>query len=95
MGLLPDQHQAIIKTNAGILLIGPLGTNFSETLIKILAFSFKKMHLKASFGKWQSFCLGLSELKHHDAHVTSLQCQVYDWVIGKQTITWTNDDQDL
>ena len=29
-GLLPGRHQAIIWTNAGILLTGPLGTNFSE-----------------------------------------------------------------
>ena len=42
-GLLPDQRQAIIWTNAGLLLIGPLRTNFSEALIKILKFSFKKM----------------------------------------------------
>ena len=34
-GLLPGWHQAIIWTNAGILLIGPLGTNFSEILIEI------------------------------------------------------------
>ena len=34
-GLLPDRRQAIIWTNAGILLIGPLGTNFNEILIKI------------------------------------------------------------
>ena len=27
------RHQAIIRTNAGMLLIGPLGTNFSEILI--------------------------------------------------------------
>ena len=32
-GLLPIQRQAIIKINAEILLIGPLGTNFSEILI--------------------------------------------------------------
>ena len=31
-GLSPDRHQAIIWTNAGLLLIGPLGTNFSENL---------------------------------------------------------------
>ena len=31
-GLSPDRRQAIIWTNAGILLIGPLGTNFSEML---------------------------------------------------------------
>ena len=34
-GLLPGRHQAIIWTNAGILLIGPLGTNFSEMLFEI------------------------------------------------------------
>ena len=30
-GLSPGRRQAIIWANAGILLIGPLGTNFSET----------------------------------------------------------------
>ena len=58
-GLSPGSRQAIIWTNAGILLIGPLRTNFSEILIKFPAFSFKKMHLKISFGKWP-FCLGLN-----------------------------------
>ena len=29
-GLSPGQRQAIIWTNAGILLIGPLGKNFNE-----------------------------------------------------------------
>ena len=56
-GLLPGQRQAITWTNAGILLIGPLGTNFSEILIEIHTFSFKKMQLKMSSGKWQPFCL--------------------------------------
>ena len=45
-GLLPGRRQAIIWTNAGILLIGPLGTNFSEIVIEIHTFPFKKMHLK-------------------------------------------------
>ena len=40
--LSPDMCQAIIWTNAGILLIGPLGTNFSEILIGIHRFSLKK-----------------------------------------------------
>ena len=40
--LSPGRHQAIIWTNAGIFLIGPLGTNFNENLIEILAFSFAK-----------------------------------------------------
>ena len=45
-GLLPIQRQAIIWTNVGILLIEHLGTKFSEILIEIYTFSFKKMHLK-------------------------------------------------
>ena len=64
-GLSPGRRQAIIWTNDGILLIGPLGTNFSEILIVIQTFSFKKMHLKMSSAKWRPFCLGLNELKWH------------------------------
>ena len=45
-GLSPGRQQAIIWTNAGILLIGQLGTNVSDILIQILIFSFKKMRLK-------------------------------------------------
>ena len=62
-GLSPDRHQAIIWTNAGILLIGTLGTNFNEILIEIHTFSFKNIHLNMSSGKWRPFCLGLNVLK--------------------------------
>ena len=41
-GLSPGRRQAIIWTNAGILLIGPLGTNFNEILIEIHIISFKE-----------------------------------------------------
>ena len=61
-GLSPGRRQAIIWTNAGILLIGPLGTNFNEILIAIHTFSFKKMRLKVSSAKRRPFCLGLNEL---------------------------------
>ena len=63
-GLQPGQRHAIIWTNAGILLIGPLGTNFSEILIEINTFPFKNIHLKMSSGKWWSFCLGLNVLTY-------------------------------
>ena len=56
-GLSPGRHQAIFWTDAGILLIGPLGTNFNEMLIEIHAFSFTKIHLKMLSGKWQPFCI--------------------------------------
>ena len=62
-GLSPGWRQAIIWTNARILLIGPLGTNLREISIEIHKLSFKKMHLKMSSGKWHPFCLGLNELK--------------------------------
>ena len=42
-GLKPDWCQAIIWTNAGILSIRTLGTNFSEILSKIHTFLFNKM----------------------------------------------------
>ena len=58
----PGRHQAIIWTNAGILLIEPLGTNFNEMLIEIHAFSFTKIHLKMSSGKWLPFCCSLNVL---------------------------------
>ena len=44
-GLTPARRQAITWTNVGILLIGPIGTNFSEKLIEIHTFTFKKIHL--------------------------------------------------
>ena len=61
-GLSPSQCQAIIWTNAGILSIGPLWTNFNEISIKIHIFTFKKIHLKMSSWKWQPFCLSLNVL---------------------------------
>ena len=52
------RHQAIIWTNAEILLIRTLGRNFVEILSKIHTFAFKKM-LSA---KWRQFCLSLKVL---------------------------------
>ena len=42
-GLSPGRRQAIIWTNDGMLLIGTLGTNFSEIRIKIQNFSFENV----------------------------------------------------
>ena len=63
-GLLPGRCQAIIWTNAGILLIGTLGIYFSEILCKIYTFSFMKMHLNMSSAKWWVFCLCLDVLNY-------------------------------
>ena len=61
-GLSPGRRQAIIWTNAGMLLIGPLGTNFNEILPEIHTFSFKKIPFKMSSVKWRPFRLGLNVL---------------------------------
>ena len=60
--LSPERRQANIWTNAGILLIGTLGTNFNEILSETHTFSFKKMHLKTSSAKRWPCCLGLNVL---------------------------------
>ena len=67
-GLSPGRRRAIIWTNAGILLIGPLGTNFIEILIGIQTFSFKKMHLKMSSAKTTSILSRPQWVKNVDKH---------------------------
>ena len=76
-GLSPDRRQTIIWTNTGILLIGILGTNFSETLSEIQTFSFKKTYLKMSSGKWRPFCLGFDVLKNHSPFVLWIHQLLY------------------
>ena len=56
-GLSPGRRQSIMWTNAWIL-IGALGTNFSEISIETDAFSFMKIHLKMWSGKWWPICIG-------------------------------------
>ena len=88
-GLSPVQHQAIIWTDAVILLIGPLGT--------IHTFLLKKMHLKMLSAKQQSFGLSLIVLTHR-GQMTHI-CVSKQNIIGSdnglspgrhQAITWTN-----
>ena len=55
-GSSPGRRPAIIRTNAGVLLIGPLVTNVIEMLSGIQTFSLKKMHMKKSPVKWWTFC---------------------------------------
>ena len=61
-GLSPGRRQAIILSNAGILLIRPKRTNFSEILNEIRTFSLKKMHLNVSSAKRRPYCLGVNVL---------------------------------
>ena len=55
----PGWRQAIIGTNAVIMLIDPVATNNNEMFNEIHTFSFQEMHLKISSAKRRPFCLGL------------------------------------
>ena len=91
-GSSPGRRKAITWTNAGILLIGPLGTNFSEILIEIPKFSFKKMHLKVSSGKWRPFCLGLNELMYASPGFSELIIMLIHWKgIVKLSLQWRHN----
>ena len=74
--LAPNRRQAIILIRDGLLSIGPLGTNFSEILIKIQNLSFQKMLLKISSAKWRPFCPGGDELKRFPLRYNALPSTV-------------------
>ena len=74
-GLSPGRRQAIIWTNAEILLIGLLATNFSEILIKILTFAFRIMRLKVSSAKCRPSCLRLNVLRLMMSQFQSIKSQ--------------------
>ena len=74
-GLSPGRRQVIIWTNAGILLIATLGTNFSEISSEIRTFSFKKMHLKMSYAKLWPFYWCLHVLTKAAKNVTTSNWQ--------------------
>ena len=85
-GLSPDGRQAIVSTNAGILLIGPLGTNFSEILIKIMTFSFKEMRSNVSSGKRRPSCLRRNVLTLFWSHI--IDCPLGDVEVILKVRSW-------
>ena len=85
-GLSPARHRAIIWTNAGILLIEPLGTKFSEISIEVHAFSFKKLQFKMLSGKWRPSCIGLKVLIFHQPFDKSY------WVLYLQSLQYEAKD---
>ena len=68
-GLSPGRRQAIIWTNAGLLSIGPLGTEFSEISIEIYTFSFMKMHRKMAAILSQPQCVNAIRPEQNGCHV--------------------------
>ena len=71
-GLSPGRRQAIIWTNAAILLIGPLGTNLSEFLNEIQTFPLKRIRLKMLSAKCCLFHLGLNVL----TSIVAINCRI-------------------
>ena len=61
-GLSPGPCQAIIWTNAGIVLFGHLGTNFDEIVTKIIHFYLIKCILEMPSREWRPFRFGLDVL---------------------------------
>ena len=85
-GLSPIRRQAITWTNAGLLLIGLLGTYFNEIWIGILTFSFKKMPLKMlsakmttilSRGRWVNSLRPGNSISHPRTWSTLAQIMAY------------------
>ena len=79
--LSPGRRQAMILTNAGILLTGPVGINFTEIVIEINIFSIKKMYLKMLSAKWRLFRLSLNVLNTETGrspYNIHIRCKRYD-----------------
>ena len=85
-GLSPGRCQAIIWTNAGILLIRTLGASFNEMLSELIWFSFKKMGLKTSSAKWRQFCLGLNVLTSNVLSKNFKESRCMDFQFSVKTI---------
>ena len=90
----PGRLQAIIWTNAGILLNRNWGADFSENLIKIQAFSLPKMHLKCRMengGHFVSAFVGISLyvtslLTQLDRPITKPSVEYLHWEIAHQRL---------
>ena len=94
-GLSPGRRQAITCTNAEIILIGHLGTNFSGHFIEIQTSSFMKMHLKMSSGKWRPFCLGLNVFSFRNGLMTYthfFKCKHFRVTVPLCGVSWNPPD---
>ena len=87
-GLSPGWRQAIIWTNAGLLSIRTLGTNFSEILSEIHAFSFKKMHLKMASILFRPQCVKCDQT--YPAICARMESPVTASTLGLKWRIWRN-----
>ena len=86
-GLSPERHQAIISTNTGILLMGPLGTNFREILIKFYTFLLKKCIWKCRLVNGGHFVSALmcSCSRHGCVRMMNMHRSDKEWWIRNRT----------
>ena len=63
-GLSPSRRHAIPWTNAVLLSIEPLKTNFSEIRIGIISFNRRKCIWRCRLPEWWPFCPGGDDLKN-------------------------------
>ena len=82
-GLSPSRCQAIIWTNAGIVSIWTLGTNFKEILSEIHTFLLMKVHFKMSSGKWWPSCLGPNVLTKDSVHLRPSCREPFSWPLRR------------
>ena len=83
-GLSPGWCQAIMWTNAGILLIGSLVIHASDIPIIIHTFSLKKLHLKISSVKWHPLCLGPNVLRTLQKIECIPSCLMITWTVANE-----------
>ena len=96
-GLSPIRHQAITWTNAVLLSTGLLGTNFSEIWVRILSFSFNKMHFKISSARMAAIYLSSITKVNFvvslqlDLHIkTHLSMVVFRYSMGQSVYMYKN-----
>ena len=68
-GMAPDRRQSIIRTNAGILLIGPVGTNFSESLaatMQLYEWFSPSVRPSVCPSVWHTFLTMFASSYHHE-----------------------------
>ena len=87
-GLSPGRRQAIIWTNAGMLLIGPIGVISDEISIMKYLHSWKSIS-RCCLEKWRPFYLGRNGLKQLVVlhFVTRLYQHIRDTVVTRQNVS--------
>ena len=83
IGLWPGQRQAIIWTNAGLLLIGPSETNFSEILIKIHHIFIQENAFENGVWKMVAILSQPQGVKIWKLRITSCWAVILQWIFIK------------